>query len=98
MSQLIYPVDAPPELLHALGLMIFQTAPIARVFRAAGHDVPAKVEAEQAFILHRLVKHVLESGPLWETAFDIEYKKALAEARHREEVAAAAKVAKRLDQ
>jgi hypothetical protein len=59
-----YPADLTPALRDVLGMM-FETGPIAHGFRAAGHDIPNKVEAEQAFVLHWLIKLALEHGDGW---------------------------------
>lgn len=95
---LIYPDTPHPLILHVLGTMVFHTSPMARVYRAAGHDIPTKVEDEQAFILDRMIRMVLEHGENWVEILDADYKAALARAKHLEELATAKKVADRLDQ
>jgi hypothetical protein len=60
-----YPEKMTPELEDVLGLPIFTTAPLAHAFRAAGENIPHKVEAEQAFVLHWLIGLVLAHGPAW---------------------------------
>lgn len=65
-DQLIYPEELTPALAEVLGLMIFKTGPIAHGFRAAGHNIKPKVEAEQAFVLHWLIKLALRHGDGWQ--------------------------------
>jgi hypothetical protein len=62
---LVFPTDLTGPIREVLGLPIFQTGPIAHGFRAAGHDIPPKVEAEQAFVLHRLLLLALKHGSEW---------------------------------
>lgn len=50
-----WPAVMPPGLEDILGMMTFETGPVAHLFRAAGQQIARKVEAEQAFILHWLV-------------------------------------------
>lgn len=66
---LIYPAAITPELTAVLSLMNFQTGPLAHVYRAAGHTIAHKCEAEQAFMLDRMIKIVLEHGENWRNAF-----------------------------
>lgn len=65
----MYPNEMTPALHQVLGLMNFQTGPLADVFRQAGHNVPRKCEAEHAFVLHRLIKLALEHGEAWQGIF-----------------------------
>lgn len=95
---LVYPDTPDPLILHVLGTMVFRTSPMARVYRKAGHDIPTKIEDEQAFMLDRMIRIVLKHGEGWIRVLDDDYKAAMAEAKHREELAIAAKVAARLDQ
>lgn len=60
-----YPDEITAELTEVLELMIFTTGPMAHVFQAAGVDVPKKAEAEQAFILHWLIKLALDHPDDW---------------------------------
>lgn len=69
-----YPAEVTPALAQVLGLMNFQTCPVAHLFRAAGHDIPRKVEAEQAFVLHRLIKLALQHGDRWREVAEAELK------------------------
>ena len=65
MAELAYPEDLNDALREILGMPNFQTGPIARAFRAAGHDIAPKMEAEQAFVMHWLIKLALEHGENW---------------------------------
>lgn len=67
---LAYPANLTPELGHALGFMNFHTGPVAHVFRAAGYDIARKCEAEQAFVLDRMVRTVITHGKMWRDAFN----------------------------
>ena len=60
------PDEMPPELQHVLGMMVFRTAPIAHLFRDAGADIPRKAEAEQAYVLHWLIRLTLDHGRDWQ--------------------------------
>lgn len=65
VAPLTYPGELPPELHEALGMMIFESGPIAQSFRDVGYEIPRKVEAEQAFILHWTIRLVLRHGVSW---------------------------------
>jgi hypothetical protein len=60
-----WPTALTPVLAEVLGLMTFQTCPIAHVFRAAGTAIPHQTEAEQAFVLHWLIGLALAFGDRW---------------------------------
>ena len=62
---MIYPLELTPELAEILGMANFECGPIAHAFRDAGHDIPRKSEAEQAFIIHWLTTLFLEHGTDW---------------------------------
>ncbi|WP_448208166.1 hypothetical protein [Azospirillum sp. sgz302134] len=79
-----YPNELTPALMDALGMMNFQTGPIAHIYRAAGHDIPRKCEAEQAFVLHRCVLLALEHGEDWRSHAQAELD------RMKEQIAASA--------
>jgi hypothetical protein len=64
-GQLIYPESLTPTLAHVLGFMNFRTGPMAHVFRAAGHDIATKCEAEQAFVLDWMIRTVIRHGDKW---------------------------------
>ena len=66
MSGRDYPDDMTAELRHVLGLMNFQTCPIAHRLQAAGRDIPRKTEDEQAFVLHWLIKLALDHPDDWQ--------------------------------
>lgn len=65
---MIYPKELTPELREVLGMPMWETGTLARAFRAAGHDIQPKAEAEQAFVLHWLTLLVLEHGSGWRSA------------------------------
>ena len=61
----LLPLELKPELVEVLGLPNFRCGPIADVYRAAGHDIQSKSEAEQAFVLFRFLHLALRHGPGW---------------------------------
>ena len=61
----LLPLELTPELVEVLGLPTFRCAPIADVYRAAGHDIAMKLESEQAFVLFRFLHLALRHGPGW---------------------------------
>jgi hypothetical protein len=65
-APLTYPRELTPELRQVLGLMIFQTAPVAHMLRDFdGQDIPRRAEDEQAAVLHWLISLALEHGAGW---------------------------------
>jgi hypothetical protein len=62
---LIVPAELTPDLQAILGIPNFQAGPIARVFREAGAPIPPKAEAEQAYLLHWLLRLAAEHGAAW---------------------------------
>jgi len=65
LSSLAYPSEMTPELRHVLGMMCFQLARFAHLFRSVGADIKSRAEDEQAYCLHWLIKHVLAHGAEW---------------------------------
>lgn len=63
-----YPAKLTPELQHVLGRPNFWCAQYARVMRAAGVEIECRAETEQAYVLHWLVKLVLDHGENWAIA------------------------------
>ena len=59
------PSTLTQEVRDVLGMMIFNTGPIAHAFRAAGKDIPRKAEEEQAVVLFWLLGHALKHGTDW---------------------------------
>lgn len=57
-----YPTEMTPELERILGMPNFVCGPFARAFREGGADIPTKAEAEQAFVIHKLIGFYLEHG------------------------------------
>lgn len=82
---LAYPSTLTVELEEALGFMNFKTGPIAHIFQAAGFPVKRKCEAEQAFVLDRMVRAVLTHGINWYDAFcdDVRAQMDAAEAKEK---------------
>lgn len=60
-----YPKEITPELEDVLGLMVFDTGPIAHALRADGQDIERRAESEQAAVLHWMIGLALEHGPDW---------------------------------
>lgn len=84
MADLVFPRELTPELLEVLGMMNFRTGPIARAFRDAGRaEIPRKCADEKAFVLHWLVKRVLEHGADWRRPLFFELDQVIAEAKLR---------------
>lgn len=82
-----YPATLTDELKDALGLMNFHSGPLARAFRDAGlADVPTKCEDEQAFILDKLVRHVILHGAGWRDSFSAEMDEVKAALRAKKDV------------
>jgi hypothetical protein len=83
---LVYPEVLTPELDEVLGWTLMKCAQYADLFRMAGHVIPPKVEREQAFIHHWLIKLVLAHGAEWKTfaVKDLDAIKAQVEAKQRE--------------
>ncbi|KVV12360.1 hypothetical protein WK77_05970 [Burkholderia ubonensis] len=61
-----YPDEMSPALRDVLGRPNFWCGPIAHEMRAAGAEIKAKTEDEQAHVLHWLVKLVLDHGDDWQ--------------------------------
>ena len=70
VTGLIYPATMTPLLEHVLGFPNFRTGPIAHVFQKAGFAIKKKCEAEQAFVLDRMIRAVLEHGEKWAEVFE----------------------------
>lgn len=59
------PDEMTPAIADALGMMNFQTGPIAHAFRVGGVKIPHKCEIEQAFVLFWALKLAIEHGDRW---------------------------------
>lgn len=59
------PDTITPPIRDALGVMNFQTGPIAHALRADGHDIKTKCEDEQAYVLFWFLKLAIEHGDGW---------------------------------
>ena len=75
-DSMVFPSEMTPELRDILGRPNFVCAPIAHIFQAAGADIPRKAEAEQAFVLHWMVKLYLAHGDDWQEQGERELKEA----------------------
>lgn len=60
-----FPPTLTPPLRRVLGMMLWETGPIAHALRATGQDIARKAEDEQAAVLHWLVGFVLKHGADW---------------------------------
>ena len=78
-TTLPYPETLTPELRGILGIMIFQSAPIAHQLRRLGHDIPEKTEAEQAYVLHWFIRLALQHGDRWSYVWEDEMRRMTAE-------------------
>lgn len=80
-AELAYPTSLTPPLKQVLSFMNFRTGPIAHVFQAAGFPIPKKCEAEQAFVLDRMIRTVLQHGEEWIDVFaaDLHLQQAIVE-------------------
>jgi len=66
ISPLIYPPSLSDDLAEVMGMPNFQCAPLAHGYRDAGlADIPRKAEAEQAFVIDKLVRLVIQHGVDW---------------------------------
>lgn len=59
----IDPTDA--TVLRILGLVTFQTAPVAHLFRRLGYPIPRKIELEQAHVFLWLLGKYRDHGDGW---------------------------------
>lgn len=71
---MLYPRTMTPALENVLGFMNFRTGPIAHVFQKAGFAIPTKCEAEQAFVLDRMIRAVLTHGEGWADVFNADIR------------------------
>lgn len=78
-----YPDELTPALREVLGLLNFQTGPIAHIYRAAGHAIPKRCEDEQAFVLHRCIRAAIEHGDDWRDHMQADLDTAKAAIRER---------------
>lgn len=78
---LVYPAEITPELHHVLGMMCFQLARYAHLFRSVGADIKTRAEDEQAYCLHWLIKLVLAHGAAWAEHADADIAAAQAKLR-----------------
>jgi hypothetical protein len=71
VRELIAELQVPDddETRYILGIPNFQAGPIAHRFRAGGADIPRKAEAEQAFVLRKMLNLYLQHGAKWRDEF-----------------------------
>lgn len=60
------PSELTPPVRRILGMMLWETGPIAGALRAAGEQINNRAEDEQAAVLHWLLGFALEHGMSWE--------------------------------
>ena len=91
MADLTYPATLTDDLREVLGMMNFQTGPMAHAFRDAGRtEIRKKCEDEQAFILDWLIRLVLEHGAGWRRIAGETLQEVAAEAKSARAAAATA--------
>ncbi len=59
------PETMTPAMRDALGVMNFQTGPIANALRMDGQEIKTKCEDEQAHVLFWFLKLAIEHGDQW---------------------------------
>lgn len=64
----VFPDELTPDLKEVLGRLCFECLAFANLMRAAGVEIEHRAEAEQAHVLHWLVKLVLKNGDNWRAA------------------------------
>lgn len=69
------PAKMTPAIDDALGLMCFQTGPIAHLLRATGDDIPCKAEREQAHVLFWFLRLAIEHGEKWREVAGVEFER-----------------------
>jgi hypothetical protein len=62
----IFPAELTPPVRRILGMMLWETTPIANALRAGGRRITRRCEDEQAAALHWLLGFALEHGMDWE--------------------------------
>lgn len=60
------PAELTPPVRRILGMMLWETGPIAGALRAAGKQINNRAEDEQAAVLHWLLGFALEHGMDWQ--------------------------------
>jgi hypothetical protein len=66
-----YPEELTLPLHDVLSLLIYETVPLAHLWRANGYPIAKQVEAEHAFVLHWLIKLALQHGEQWPRIADL---------------------------
>jgi hypothetical protein len=73
-SAVTLPDEMTPAIRDALGIMNFQSGPVAHLFRAAGYRIKPKCEEEQAFVLFWALKLAIQHGDGWREAATAELR------------------------
>jgi len=84
---MMLPDKMTPAIEEALGLMNFESCPIAHLFRDDGADIPRKVEAEQAFTLFKALKLAVEFPDDWRQRFGKEVQETIERVKARKVLA-----------
>ena len=69
---LLYPPEINEAIARVFGQPNFETGPIARLYRMAGFNVEPRLEAEQAFVMDRFLRIVLQNPEHWGKAISDE--------------------------
>ena len=81
--QIEWPDELTDDLSEILGRPNFLCGHIAHVFRADGHNIPTKAEAEQAFVIHRWIGLWAKHGSEWRQAAGADLNAALERVKER---------------
>jgi hypothetical protein len=71
----VFPAQLTPPLREVLGLMLWQTTPIANALRITGQTIDRKAEVEQAHALHWLLGFALQDGDNWQKTAAVALRK-----------------------
>lgn len=75
MAARVFPAQLTPPLREVLGLMLWQTTPIANALRITGQTIDRKAEVEQAHALHWLLGFALQDGDNWQKTAAVALRK-----------------------
>jgi hypothetical protein len=67
-------LDLQSDLAIALGRPNFWCGQIAHAYQRGGFAIPPESEAEQAFIIHRIIRFQLSHGEGWRDAMEAELR------------------------
>lgn len=74
LLNIAWPGALTPELSEILGTICYRTIREAALYRRAGCAIPPKAEAEQAFVIHRMLLCYFLHGAGWRRAFEAELR------------------------